>query len=335
MQCRRRRRGDGVVRARTRTPRRGLRVRRRRRTRARPRRRERRGVRCADRVGGRGHAATAQGGSVVHRAARGRGRPYARRGDGHTASCGDGRGCRSCRSCSLGRGRVADGGDRSRSRRRRRRRRRGGHRCRCGRGDRRGLDGCRRGRRRGRRRGDDRHGSRRRGGASRPRRQEGQRVEVSLRLGGGPDAQVHVRRVDLGVAAQPHRPDDGAFGDGVAPADPNRREVRQGDGEAVGRLDRERAAGGGDRAREGDGPFRRSAYGAARLTRHVDAAVLAGGVRVRRVERERLEHRAGRRPRPCVRGRRSEQRGQSRNDDETTHPHHPFCCPERERLPRG
>jgi hypothetical protein len=99
---------------------------------------------------------------------------------------------------------------------------------------------------------------------------------------------------------------DGA--DGLSLGDPgsavhgDRPEVDERDGVAVGRLDREaeavRGHGAGERHRSGvRGDHRRSGGPA-----DVDAAVLAGRVRIT-PELECLQDRTGRGPRPPVRGR--------------------------------
>ena len=216
------------------------------------------------------------------------------------------RGCSRLRRRGRSRGRR-----RSRSRRRRgRRRARSGRRSRhrCGR-----RRGCRRGRR----------GGRRSGG---PRRKVGERVAVTLRVGGDADAEVDVRPVDLGVAARPDRGDAVALGHRGARRDRQRAEMRERDREPVGGRDRESAARARHRSREGDGAARGRAHGLTGGRADVDAAVLPGGVRLRRVEDEGLEDAAARRPRPGASDRRCEERGHGRDEEKTTHRHH-LCCP--------
>ena len=134
------------------------------------------------------------------------------------------------------------------------------------------------------------------------RRQERQRVEVALRLGGDAHAEVDVRRRDLRLAGGADRGDGVALGDRGALRDVDRAEVGQRDGEAVGGLDREARARCGHGAGERDDARRGRAHVGARVAADVDAPVLAGGVRVRRVEDERLEDRPVDRPRPRRRG---------------------------------
>jgi hypothetical protein len=95
------------------------------------------------------------------------------------------------------------------------------------------------------------HGRRRRGGLRcrrlhgrrrlHRRRQEEERVEVALRVGGPAHAEVHVRHRVLGHAARADGTHGGPFGDRRAPFDRQRSEMQQRHGVAVGRLDRDRA----------------------------------------------------------------------------------------------
>ena len=159
--------------------------------------------------------------------------------------------------------------------------------------------------------------------------QERERVEIALGLGRDADAEVDVRPRDLGVTARADRGDRLAFCDGRPGGDRGRAEMRERDREPVGGGDRERAS----RARDGAAERRRACGRCkddpAGVRADVDPAVLSGGVRMRRVEAERLEDRAVDRPRPGTRHRRDEQRGQGRNEQHTTHRHH-LCCQERE-----
>jgi len=218
---------------------------------------------------------------------------------------------------------------RARLRRRRRSRRRIGRPCRSGLRRRRRRSRARhdrRGRRRGRRR-------RRRSGCGcgvgsgrgRARREVRERVDVALLLCGDADAEVHVRAGDLRLAGRSDRADLLALSDRSALRDRQRPEMRQRDCEPVRRLDREAEPRRRNRARERDGPGRRCAHGPAGRSADVDAAMLARGVRVRRIEDEGLEHRAIGRPGPCVRCRRDEQRQENReHGNAAMHIHHPF-----------
>jgi hypothetical protein len=107
--------------------------------------------------------------------------------------------------------------------------------------------------------------------------------------------------------------------------------MRERDGVPVGRRDRERPAGARHRADVGHLARGGCEHGAARVAGEVDAAVLAARVRVVRIERVRLQHGAVRGPGPGARDRRDEERGKSRDEQETTHGRPP-CCPGRERV---
>jgi hypothetical protein len=193
--------------------------------------------------------------------------------------------------------------------------------CRCGRGR-----GC--GRRRGRGSGDgrcrSRSGGRRsscgRRGRRRRRRgagEEPQRIEVALVVGGRAHAEVDVRHGELRRTARPDRADDRAFDDGAAARDRDRAEMREADREAVGGLDRHalparrHGAGEADRARRG----RHDGRGVAAADR--DPSMLARGVWMRAVERERLQHRPLDRPCPPHGERDDEQHEEER--DESPH----------------
>jgi hypothetical protein len=203
----------------------------------------------------------------------------------------------------------------SRSRRRGRRRPRGGRRSRSGHrvgdgccdGDghgrcSRGGLGCRSRRGRLRRRGSRclhpsrcRRGSRRHGGRRRrsrvgrgPRRRDGrcgnarrkevERVDVPVRVGIESHAEMHVRSLDLGVAAGADRADGVAILHGVALLRRRRAEMGQGHRVSVGGQDREGLAA----RRHGSGECHRSCngrvHGRTGSAGDVDAAVLAAGV---------------------------------------------------------
>jgi hypothetical protein len=170
---------------------------------------------------------------------------------------------------------------------------------------------CRRGgfrrHRHGRRR---RRGNRRRiGSRGRIRRQEPEWVEVAELVGCQTDPEVDVRNGLLGRSARPHRGDGVTLGDGRALRDDERAEMRERHRVAVGGLDREALATRRHEAGEAHRPARRRDDRIAlRRGADVDAAVLARGVRVRLVVRERLEHRPMDRPAPRLRDRRANQK---------------------------
>jgi len=189
------------------------------------------------------------------------------------------------RRCSTRRSRnLLDGGDARRLDRLRGGGRLGLHRdgfgldgrCRCGSGE--GRIG----------RGDRRRFHRRRGDGDAGREQP-RRVEVAVRLGGQPDAEVDVRRRRDRVLAQADLADDGSFGDRAASSDGHHPELEERDGVPVCRLDRHGPAAARDGAREGDGTGRWRADGVADEGGDVDSAVLARSVCVR-PDRERPQH---------------------------------------------
>jgi len=143
------------------------------------------------------------------------------------------------------------------------------------------------------------------------RRQEPERVEVAERIGRQPNPEMNVWDGLLRRAARPHRGDDIAFADRRAHRNGNRAEVRERDRVPAGRLDREALAARRHEAREA---HRSARGGNDRISRRaradVDAAVLAGVVRVRFVVQERLEHRSVDGPAP---------RARDRNPDEERH----------------
>ena len=175
-------------------------------------------------------------------------------------------------------------------------------------------DGLRRRRRLGRHgRGRARFGCRSAAG------QERERVEIALRLGGDPHAEVHVRLRHLGVGADADRPDAGALGDRGAAGDGDRAEVRQRHGVPVGSGDRDAVSGRGDGACERDGPGRRSMYGRAQVTAHVDPTVLARRIGMRGIEEEGLQHSSRGGPRPGPADGHEHERDDDRREELTTH----------------
>jgi hypothetical protein len=139
-------------------------------------------------------------------------------------------------------------------------------------------------------------------------RQERLRIDVPLVVGRAPDAEVDVRLCEVAVAALSGRADDVAFGNLRAFAHADRAEMRERHRPAVGRLDRERPAARGHRADEGDEPTGRRKDGRAGIGADVEAAVLPAGVRMRRVEVERLQDRPVDGPRPGAGKRRRDER---------------------------
>jgi hypothetical protein len=205
-----------------------------------------------------------------------------------------------------GHGDASDSQDRSRGRDHRRRRGSGsGDRCRrrwWSRGRRWVTD-------RIRNRGRLRHGlrPRRRRGRRALRRQEGERIEVALRIGRAAHSEVDVRHRQLRLAARADRADELALRDCVAAPDRVRPEVNERDRVAVRRRDRQRLAADRHGPREGDGARDRRLHPRTARRPDVDSAVLPGGVRVLAVEREERQHRAVHGPAPAQGGRGDDQ----------------------------
>ena len=112
-------------------------------------------------------------------------------------------------------------------------------------------------------------------------RQQPERVEVSVFVGGDANAQVDVRLQGDGVAALADHTHFGPFADCVAPHHSCRGELKQRHRIAVGCRDGERVATTWHDAGERDIPGGRCQYDAAEFGRVVDPAVLAARVRVR------------------------------------------------------
>ena len=194
-------------------------------------------------------------------------------------------------------------------------------------GRRRGIgDRGRRGRRSGRRliwrRGKHRCGRVRRR-RSRTSRQEADWIDVPLVVGRDPDAEVDVRRGHLGVGTRPDRPHRVALSHGRPFREQQRAQMRERDGVAVRREDRDAPPGSGNSAGERHLPRRRRDHRRAGVARDVDAAMLPRGVGMCGIERVGLDDGAVRRPAPGCGGRGEEQRGQNGQRDEASHSHLP------------
>jgi hypothetical protein len=157
-----------------------------------------------------------------------------------------------------------------------------------------------------------RHGGRLRG-------QEGERIEVTLRLGRRADAEVHERLRHFGLPRRTDRRDAFALSDRRPLGSRDRAQVRQRDRQPVGRRDRETLARDRHRARERHGAGRRRDNGGALIGADVDASVLPGGVRVCRVEHEHLQHRTVHRPGPGTGGRCKMKRGNHSREQNSAH----------------
>jgi hypothetical protein len=222
-------------------------------------------------------------------------RRHRRRGSGHRRGLNDGR-RRRLRRCRRRRGRRRHV-DRRRSLRRWSRGRRDGGR----------LDGrrCR---------------SRRRLRWSRARRQQRQRVDVTMLVGRDPDPEVDVRRFRDAIAALADRAEGVAFADLCPLLDRCRLELQQRDRVPVAGSNRHRATAVRNAPDERDRPCRRRAHVAADVGGDVDPAVLAARVGIV-AERERAQQRTVDRPAPSERSRSEYEREQGQRRDQTPHCH--------------
>jgi hypothetical protein len=168
------------------------------------------------------------------------------------------------------------------------------------------------------------NGRRRRSGRrlrwSRARRQQRQRVDVSMLLGRDPDPEVNVGRCRNAVAALADRAEGVAFADLCTLLDQRRLELQQRDRVPVAGSDRHRATAVRNAPNERDRPRRRGAHVAADVGGDVDPAVLAARVGIV-AERERAQQRTVDRPAPSERSRSEHEREQGQGRDQTPHCH--------------
>ncbi len=127
-------------------------------------------------------------------------------------------------------------------------------------------------------------------GGRRARRQQRQRIDVTLRIARDAHAEVDERLGEIDVAARPHSSDDGAFPDERAPGHTDRPQVDERGGVAERCLDRNCLSAARNRAGERDHSLRRSEDRMTAGRAEIDAAVLTGGVRMGAIERERSQH---------------------------------------------
>jgi hypothetical protein len=121
----------------------------------------------------------------------------------------------------------------------------------------------------------------------RARRQERQGIDVSLLVSRPPHAEVDVRLGEVDGAARTDGADDRSLTDVRPTRDGDRTEVDERRRVAGWRLDRDGLPAGRNRAGKGHDAVGRCKDVRARGRGEVDAAVLAGGVRMGVVERER------------------------------------------------
>ena len=139
----------------------------------------------------------------------------------------------------------------------------------------------------------------------RPRRQHGQRVDIPLLVRRPAQAEVHVGIGQVDHAARADGADDSTLCDVRTARDAGRAEMDERRRVAERRLDRDGLPTRRHRPREADHPVGRRKDPRPCRRAEVDAAMLARGVRMRTVERERAQDRAVDGPRPR-RGRRGQ-----------------------------
>lgn len=152
--------------------------------------------------------------------------------------------------------------------------------------------------------------------AIRCRRQQVERIQVAVRVCSETNPQMDIRTCQLRRPARADGSDGVLLGDRHTLRDEDRAEMRERDGVAVRRLDRDRlaarrnSAGEADRARCGRDNRLPRCVGS-----DVHAAMLPGRVGMRFVEGERLQHRPSHRPTPRIRPRRPDEEDHQREDD--------------------
>jgi hypothetical protein len=117
-----------------------------------------------------------------------------------------------------------------------------------------------------------------------------ERVDVPVRLGGQPHAEMNVWLRPFGLAGRADRADDLAFADRGADRKSDRPQVDEGDGVSALGPDRQAEPFVRQPPGEGDDPRRRSAHIGSRRRPDVDAAMLTARVRIALGD-ERPEHR--------------------------------------------
>ena len=140
------------------------------------------------------------------------------------------------------------------------------------------------------------------------RRQQRERVDVALRLRGHAHTEMDVGTIPFRHAAGSSPCHGQALTDSVALPHPQLTQVRERDGVPGGRENGNRLALRGDGAGEAHRPGRRREDLLSRVGADVDAAMLAGRVRIG-AEREGPEHLPACRPGPRLSASRRQQRG--------------------------
>jgi hypothetical protein len=150
-------------------------------------------------------------------------------------------------------------------------------------------------------------------------RQERERVEVALWVGGATDTEVEVGLGELDIARRPNRPHGVSLDELRTLGDADRSKVRQRDRVPVCGADRDALAGARNGSGKGDRPGRRRDNRRSPRRANVDAAMLAGSVGVCRVEDIRLQDRSLGRPGPGTCHRCEMKRGDDRRQECSAH----------------
>ena len=146
------------------------------------------------------------------------------------------------------------------------------------------------------------------------RRKKRERVEVPVRIGSEPDAEIHERLGAFDIAGRPDRPHDVALGDLCARRYSDRSEMNERDGVAIRGADGQAEALVRQLPDERHGPVHRGAHVRPGWSADVDAAMLAAPVRIAAAD-ERPEHRPVDRPRPGGRAWRQDEQHKQRQQD--------------------
>jgi hypothetical protein len=134
-------------------------------------------------------------------------------------------------------------------------------------------------------------------------RKKRERVHVALLVRGDSDAQMNVGGPEVRLPGRPHHADDRAFLHTRAAGHGERPEMNQGGRVAVARSNGDCEPAAGNRAGERDRSGCRGNHPLADGGSHVDAAMLAPGVRVAAIECKWSQHRPIHGPGPGERGR--------------------------------
>jgi len=156
------------------------------------------------------------------------------------------------------------------------------------------------------------------------RRQQRERVDIPLRVARHTHAEMDVRLRHLWVAARPDRPDRITLFDDGALGDRDRPEVHERHREATCGLDRDGLATARNRPGKGNGAPGRRPHDRSGRSRHVDAAVLAGEVRIA-TEDERTQHRPAGGPGPRTRRSHTYETRHDGHAQESPHAPAPCC----------